>query len=104
MGIFLAVFLTFFCLNFKKIVFFVHYNMAKYLMFSAIFVVAFIVVFFVLHFVSSMWLIQVRMTRWTNGKGTTMLGKKPRIQMLFEIQDYLFQKGYYTYVSLDSGT
>lgn len=104
MGIFFAVFITFLCLNFKKIVFFVHYNMAKYLMFSAIFVVAFIVVFFVLYFVLSMWLIQFRMTRWTNGKGTTMLGKKPRIQMLFEIQDYLFQKGYYTYVSLDGGT
>ena len=104
MGIFFAAFIAFLCLNFKKIIFFVHYNMAKYLMYSAVFVVAFIVVFFVLYFVLSMWLIQVRMTRWTNGKGTTMLGKKPRIQTLFEIQDYLFQKGYYTYVSLDSGT
>lgn len=102
-GIFFAVVIAFLCLNFKKIIFFAHYNMAKYLMFSAISVVAFIVVFFVLYFILSMLLIQFRMTRCVNGKGTTMIGKKPRIQMLFEIQDYLFKKGYYTYVSLDSG-
>ena len=75
--------------------------MGKYWLYSMLFLVAFMVVTIVLWAILMIGITSFRMNRWTNGKGTMMMGKTPRIQTLFEIQDYLFQRGYYTYISLD---
>ncbi len=100
-GVFVAMVIAFVVLNFKKIVLYAHFNMGKYWLYSMLFLVAFMVVTIVLWTVLMIGITSFRMNRWTNGKGTMMMGKIPRIQTLFEIQDYLFKRGYYTYIALD---